>query len=357
MVTALAAKNSTSATKLLEIGAKPAIELGDFMKALKSQFPDILRFHHADQMEERNAKQPILFAVDNDLPLIALDLLRRGVDPNTEIKTRYESGQTVLDRVKNALESLRNFLNNKSTRQRRYWEPKPTTFESDDESYLPEFQQDSYNMFAAKNQLKSAREAQKKAEEREEREKSSADQDGAEEKRKAIAVLVHDYETLEAELLAKDAKTFEEFHPGETQPSRNVRTQSVNNDSTKTPFKTNFEFRVPGLTDTTREGYLQMYAAPDPFVASSYVTDMMQVRGRMEWRYQTHQDIHSRHVGAVSRPIALGDCSMRRTGIFMPFNRGFARSFTRRKGYPTDPSSSIQSERASWYAAVRYRCR
>lgn len=258
LMNALGAINPTAVKRLLEAGAKPVFEQGDFLKALKAQMPDRFGVGHTDDVLDGGAKQPILFAVDHDLPLVAMDLLERGADPNTEIHPRWGKGQTVLDRVREVLGNLQEFLNNHDPRQRHHWEPKPIELLFDDETYLAEFQEDTYKRFVAKAQLKAERNALREAEERDKCETVDRVKSGMEEKKKAIEGLIRDYETLEAKLLDAKAKT-EELHPDTPQNPRVSHNQRAQKDDEKEPFKVNFNFRTPELTDTSREGYLQLY--------------------------------------------------------------------------------------------------
>lgn len=259
LMNALGAINATAAKKLLEAGAKPFFEQGDFRKALKSQMPESSLFYQTDEVLGGSAKQPILFAVEYDLPLVAMDLLERGADPNTEIRPRWGVGQTVLDRVREVLGNLRVFLNSQGPRQRQHWEPKPTELPFDDETYLSEFQDGTYKKFVAKAQLRAARKAIKDAEERDERVKADKVKSGMEEKKKVIEELIRDYETLEVKLLDAKAKTFEELHPDNPQNARFSLDQRVQKDDGKEAFRVNFNFRTPELTDVLREGYLKLY--------------------------------------------------------------------------------------------------
>lgn len=260
LVNALGAINPSAAKRLLELGAKPAFERGDFVKALKSQMPDALRFNTADNVLGSDTKQPILIAVDQDLPVVAMNLLDRGVDPNTEIHPRWGGrGQTVLDRVRAVLEDLRRFLSNQTTRRRQHWQPKPVEFLLDDDTYLADFQEGTYKRFIAKAQLAAAKKTTKEAEDRDKCEEARAEKTGMAEKKKAIGELIRDYEILESKLLDAKAKTFEELHLDVSQNARVPQNQRTRKNDTKEPFKINFSFRTPELTDVSREGYLQLY--------------------------------------------------------------------------------------------------
>lgn len=260
LMNALGAINPDAVKRLLDVGAKPAFEHGDFVKALKSQMPAAFTFNQTDDVLGSSAKQPILFAVDHDLPLVAMDLLARGADPNSEIHPRWTTGLTVLDRVRDVLGSLRMFLDSQGSAPRQFWRPKRMEFLSDDETYLTGFKDGTYKRFIAKAQLTAARKATIQAEERDKREKANTEKSGMVEKRKAIEGLIRDYETLEAKLLNAKAKTFEELHPDKPyNNSRRPWNQIAQKNDDKEQFKINFNFSTPELADASREGYLQLY--------------------------------------------------------------------------------------------------
>lgn len=265
LMSAIQAKKHVSAMKLLEMGAKPILESAEILKATKAQMPREFAYGGVHQTSVSNAMQPILCAIYNDMPLIALDLLNRGVDPNVRSQARGTPAWTALDAVRKHLTTLRDFLKTKTFIGRRgFWrsKPKPMKFEGYDESYLKVFQDGTYKAFFARNQLKDAREASKEAEEQEESEKKSQEPAGMSEKRDAIATLIRDYETLETELLVKGAKTLEELDPEAIHPnesSRRAPNQRKEKPETKKPFEFKFDFNLADISDTTRNGYLQLY--------------------------------------------------------------------------------------------------
>ncbi|KAF3385174.1 Uncharacterized protein F1880_002849 [Penicillium rolfsii] len=264
LVNALCAKNPAGAKKLLDLGAKPSYELGEFLKALKSQMSDAMRYGGEQKLQDKSPRQPIIFAIQNDLPLIAIDLLQRGVDPNTEHDYRHDLRETALDCTKRCLKELKDSLKSESPSHRPWGILDGVIFEKDDDAYLADFREGSYRMFAAKTQLKNAKEDNKKAEEWEESQKGKAPKEnpGAAEKRKAIAELIQDYELLQAALLAKDAKTWEELHPGETQdPGYRQPRRIPQKQKPKKAFKVQFFGSSAGLSEVEREGYEKLFEA------------------------------------------------------------------------------------------------
>lgn len=263
LMAALTAKNAPAAVKLLDAGAHPEIELGELVKAITASRGGRTHYSGIEEDAKSSVKQPILLAIENDLPLIAIELLHRGVNPNTEIKGRYrEKGRTALDITRQTLQTLREFL--VEHKDQCYDHSIATTLDANDEIYCSEFQPRSYKMFIAKELLRKVRKANKEAEEQAKKaEAKSADPPGLVEKKAFIAELIRDYEKLESILLQKDAKTFEELYPPQNMPVEfPIQAQTEKKQLTTKPWKVRFGFNVPAITDSAREGYLQLYVFP-----------------------------------------------------------------------------------------------
>ncbi|KAJ5371091.1 uncharacterized protein N7496_007183 [Penicillium cataractarum] len=264
LVNALCAKNSAGAKKLLDIGATPTIELADCLKALKSQMPDAMR-HGADQkLADKTPKQPLIFAIENDLPLMAIGLLKRGADPNIEHERRRDFCETALDCTRRCMKELEKSLKNENPTPRQYGIPDPVIFEQEEGSYLADFQEGTYKMFAAKGLLKKAKEDNKVAEEYEERLKKEASEEkpGEAENREAVTELIKKYELLIADLLSRDAKTWQELHPGEKQdPGFRQNRRNQQKPKPKKTFKIEFFNSAASLSDVARGGYEKLFEA------------------------------------------------------------------------------------------------
>ncbi|KAJ5313021.1 hypothetical protein N7508_003851 [Penicillium antarcticum] len=263
LMVSLAAKSSSVAMKLLDTGAKPEIKITEFVKALKAQRETNHLYGDVEEEFKSSVDQPILQAVESDLPLVAIDLLKRGANVNTERKQRYQAtGQTVLDLTREILKTLRGYMADPSYRPPTS-DPNAMVFDKDDESYLAEFVPGSYKMFLASVQLRSARKRAHDAEERFQKAQIvPADPPGTAEKRQAIAELIRQYDDLEAELLTKGGKTFKELHPVD-QPQQTVvaQVQPEKREPKKNVFRVRFNFRMVGITDDCRRGYLTLFEA------------------------------------------------------------------------------------------------
>ncbi|KAJ5835857.1 hypothetical protein N7447_001883 [Penicillium robsamsonii] len=270
LMAAITARNAPAAAKLLDTGAHQEIDLSDIVKSItESRGVQSYGSYYGSQDIEEDAKsavkQPILLAIENDLPLVAIDLLNRGVNPNsfsTQLKERYqEKGQTVLDVMRQTLKTLRDFLVEDKCQSSRHSISTPV--DPNDETYLSEFQSGSYKGFTAKNLLRNLRKKNREVEEQAKKCQDKApDPIGLVEKKAFIADLIRDYEKLEFVLLEKDAKTWDELHPPHsvsvTFPHQ-ISTERKN--PIIEPFKVNFNFNVPAITDNARDGYLQLFEA------------------------------------------------------------------------------------------------
>ncbi|KAJ5684217.1 uncharacterized protein N7477_000562 [Penicillium maclennaniae] len=268
LVSAIQARKHKSAKKLLEIGAKPKFEFADILQATKDQ---VFLYNNDHKASFSKTKQPILCAIECDMPLIALDLLNHGADPNSKILATNQRGFTALDSVRAQLTKLRSFLNGEpSSKPRKFGRSGPTSikFELDDESYLKVFQEGTYKMFFAENQLKNARETNRKSNGQDKSANPYQKPLGMSEKNEAISALVHDYELLENALLAKGAKTIDELDAKSANSTQlslplNRQNQIKQQLETEEPSVFKFEFKLnrTDVTDVTREGYLQLFEA------------------------------------------------------------------------------------------------
>lgn len=268
-VTAILAKNQVGAMKLLEMGANCKFEISECLKTLKIQMPDAVRYGREEKFVERQPKQPIFFAIQNDLPSIAIDLLRRGIDPNTFYTRKNDFKETVLDCTNRHLKELQDSLKKEPlTWYKPYGIPDPVIFEEADDSYWSVFQEETYQRFAAKGQLEKAKRNNERAAENDEQQKAKESEEKPEEAeaRKVVTELIADYESLKAELISREAKTWEELHPGEQQEQprdHQIQRNQQKQKPTK-PFKVEFFRSSSGLSDVIQEGYVQLYVkTPD----------------------------------------------------------------------------------------------
>jgi len=86
LMSAISKRNGLAALKLLETGAATQIDFKDWLKSVETQ-SDVADNHfkpdHNKEKFVRDVEQPIVLAIQNELPEVASQLLELGADPNT----------------------------------------------------------------------------------------------------------------------------------------------------------------------------------------------------------------------------------------------------------------------------------
>ncbi|KAH8690265.1 ankyrin repeat protein [Talaromyces proteolyticus] len=265
LTVAIKEKNVIGALKLLNSEAIPEIRFEDYIKSAQS-IRENLRHQSSENNETHflsNVNQPVISAVYREEPVIVLELLNRGVDPNTlskdghsVLKSRYSIGNatSLLDCVRDKLDTLRGYKAEPIQRNL------PHPLELDDSSYLNGLKEGTYQMWSARKALAKQREIYK-------RDKDLYDQDpknpknrkGLEEKKAAVAALITEFENIEAVLIRKGAKKFVELYP--EQPLQTKNPHNPYQSPIPGPFKTSFSFNIPDLTPVKRYRYIKLFEA------------------------------------------------------------------------------------------------
>lgn len=145
LLTAIRARDSFTALKLLSIGAKSRVEFSEDMKASQTvlDHPTISKQNQRDY--EMSLEQPVVSAVSCEMPLLAKAMIEQyDVDPKTLTLEGYRvlheanwgshtKGQSLLDMVKKRLKHLRKW-------KPQDWERKPPKPLKDDSANLSEYQ-------------------------------------------------------------------------------------------------------------------------------------------------------------------------------------------------------------------------
>lgn len=264
LTTAIGQRNIIGALKLLEAGAKPEIKYEDYIKQAKIMTPHVQNL--SPEANENNfsryVEQPIIFAAQTQQPTVAIKLLTFGVNPNilsiagrTALIDDYwqGNGTTLLDCVQERLGHLRKYKGEVFQRDPLL------SLHPEDGTYLKEFPEGSYQMWVGSRALKAER-AKCKVEKAEfDRQlKVAANRKGLQEKRDAINALADEYQTLETMLIEKGAKKFLELHPHKTKLPQMPGNSYNYKPGEPQPFKVSFTFNTPDLTETKKEGYIQL---------------------------------------------------------------------------------------------------
>jgi ankyrin repeat protein len=261
---AINAKNTIGAMKVLESGAEPSIEFGKFVKSGQIALNDI-RTNSSERNQEifrQNLTQPVVLAIQKELPELALEIVSRGVDPNTLSPDGYRvvdeeymrdtlHGKSLLDCVHDKVQQLSQY------KGEEFVLTAPRSLESDS-YYLSGQEEGTYQMWTAKKALRKARLSyEKNQKEHDRRLAEFQNRKGVESKMRVVKDLLEQFHKLETVLLEKGAKTFRELFPDfETPPDKESTPSPKRNLSDS--FQVYFTFNVPDLTDEKKDGYLKL---------------------------------------------------------------------------------------------------
>ncbi|KAF7594363.1 hypothetical protein BBP40_009344 [Aspergillus hancockii] len=264
---AINAKNTIGAMKILESGAEPSIDFGKFVKSGQVALKDI-RTNSSERNREifrQNLTQPVILAIQKELPEVAREIVNRGVDPNTLSSDGYRAedepymrdtihGKSLLDCVRDKIQQLSQY------KGEVLGSTAPRPLESDS-FYLNGLKESTYQMWTAKRALEKARKRYKDDQrEHDGRVTEFQNRKGVESKMCAVKDLVEQFQKLETVLLDKGAKTFRELFPDFQTPPVEESTALPRRELFDS-FKVYFTFNVPDLTEEKKDGYLRLFDA------------------------------------------------------------------------------------------------
>ena len=266
-MTAIEAKDSLTAIRLLSAGAKPEIDFATYMKAYQTRHDPPKDSKQNKREFEQEHEQPVLSAVKHELPLLAKKLVEEHeVNPNTlttdgyrvlndEYSRRYTKGKSLLDKVKKQVKTLRKW-------EYKANEPEAPTPLRDDSEYLSGFGQDTYAFWSAQKQLHSAKKSYKRdLEGYEGNLERSKDRTGVSEKQEAIDHMINDFEKLETALVERGAKTFKDLHPEVKEPEKRDRHSYHRDSPEQKPFEIEIKFQLGDLTGDAQARYESLFEA------------------------------------------------------------------------------------------------
>ncbi|KAK0702836.1 hypothetical protein B0H67DRAFT_676136 [Lasiosphaeris hirsuta] len=269
--TAIGNGNGMLVIKLLEAGANADIDFESWLRAAKFSSGMEKRLQSYDQnkaMYHRSVDQPLMVALRTSPdPDMAVQLLQGGADPNTMTQTsyqlltdewqrRYNKGETALDVTRTHIENLRKYSGE------MFSDVKPELQEGMDE-YLASLDKGSYRYWLASDDVKARKEQHKEAVKNyEEKVKKFEEMKGVAEKKEAIGEALAGMEKIEALLLEKGAKTFNELHPDiETHAAQNSYSH-LKTDEPKKPYKYPLAFHnTTDVTEKRRQAYEELFEA------------------------------------------------------------------------------------------------
>ncbi|KAL8827871.1 MAG: hypothetical protein Q9170_006840 [Blastenia crenularia] len=268
LTTAIRTGNIELVSNLLEAGANPSIDLDTFASAYSASKDQRSYNHRNDDTSKiwrEEVLQPIMLAVDNDMPEMVMKLIDAGVDVNTTGKDAQSNpmvwhqddpdhlhGRSVLDAVLSKIESLTKSID------RKFEIPKPPRLQSDD-FYLGESKQGSYAHWYLSKAIESAKIIIDKWEE------CIAKKYEQEQKRPGKQQSLLAWEDMRARFVSvqqnlkkRGAKTLEEIHPEKSR--RKNKEDNKANPSKDVPVGLKVKFRV-SASDEIMHGYLQLFEA------------------------------------------------------------------------------------------------
>ncbi|KAF2021723.1 ankyrin repeat protein [Aaosphaeria arxii CBS 175.79] len=269
LMSAIKQGNALAALKLLEAGAQPGIEFKTWLKSVERKFEGIKNNDTKDNREkfEKQVQQPVFSAVESELPDIVLQLLFRGIDPNTITKetqeilrddwyARYNIPQTLLDVVRKKIQDLKAWKDDEPPKE-------PTYNVKEGHNYLEFFEPGTYRGFIGKIQLEAAQEEDRISKESyEKRLAVYRDREGVTEKKEAIERLTSDFEKVEKHLLEAGAKTFDELYPDKVKKKEDKDDNSSFDYERRTfPWDISIYFKGHDHDDEDTQGYEELFQA------------------------------------------------------------------------------------------------
>ncbi|KAI1433298.1 ankyrin repeat protein [Xylaria sp. CBS 124048] len=262
LMSAIVRGNPDLVRTLLEAGAKPEIDFDNWLEGAKASGLSLYNFDYNHNRFEDMTEQPLVLAIRSPHPLTALDLLERGVDPNTvtrdsrhltrhDAMRRQHAGETALDLVRSLLDHLRQYDGTPDDNNR---EPRGTA------EFLSQFPGGTYRHWIISADIDEKMEHYQRASSANANKPNGLDPSlkGSTEKMEAIRDAISQLEIVENALLEKGAKTFAELYHKDSLP------QPQNQPISQADRSYTFELGFPDVRDLTldrKEGYVELFEA------------------------------------------------------------------------------------------------
>jgi ankyrin repeat protein len=268
--------------RLLGAGANPEIDFDSWLKGAKFSFENNLGDYETNQVKFKSStEQPLVVAIRSAQPGVAVELLKRGADPNTITKAshdivknewsrRHNTGQSALDVVRQSLKALREYEEDPSASNKQH-DAKREGFHSVTEnrfvavpegprgvdSFLHNFNEGTYRHWVVSTDIKEKTLSYKQELKRfEAKRKENDNQTGVKEKHEAIADIISQLEDVEKALVKEGAKTFSEQYPDIQAPSVAPTPHTVEDIK---DYRFGFDFRgVKDVTEIRKAAYIEL---------------------------------------------------------------------------------------------------
>ncbi|KAL8867050.1 MAG: hypothetical protein Q9174_005912, partial [Haloplaca sp. 1 TL-2023] len=255
---------------LLNVGAKPTIELDDYAPAYEAAKTQRNRYYLTDESVTKIWKervvQPVMLAVENDIPEMVIQLVDKGADINTldthaqghianldGQRSPHHRGKTLFEAVGSKIKTLETAIS------RKLELPEPVKLKSD-EHYL-EDQHGPYARWYISKDIESAKAVlQDWDASRSKQLKEEGDRPGQEQRLAALKALQKRYFDLQDELRKRNAKTLAQLHPEVSRRKRDDDTPEETTARDKKSFDPQVTFQV-SASDEVLGGYLCLFEA------------------------------------------------------------------------------------------------
>jgi ankyrin repeat protein len=267
---------------LLELGVQPQIDFAAYISSYKTKWEARGMSEHNQKMFQTGVQQPVLTAVEHELPSVVVKLLDVGADINSLSQdawrslhygrySGYGNVHTLLDATRSKVKTLHDWIEKEQrekaeitsgVRSGRGYTFAPVPLK-DDAHYLNDLQAGTYAHWSTLKQLQAAkRKYDEDLKTYEDAVKATPKEaDGWTEKMTEVESLLSKFEALESNLLERGAKTFEELHPDiKIDTHQSYRSHDYKPDPPK-PWSPGLSFNLPDLTDEQRDAYIKLFQA------------------------------------------------------------------------------------------------
>ncbi|KAF2621315.1 ankyrin [Macroventuria anomochaeta] len=267
---------------LLELGAQPQIDFATYITSYKTKWEARGNSENNQKMFQTSFWQPVLTAVEHELPSIVTKLLDAGADVNClsggawravhDGRTgAHNSSHSLLDATRKKIETLREWVEKEEQSKavtttdvvgRRSHTSPPVPLK-EDSHYLGKLTPGTYAHWSTLKQLQGAKRKYKEDLRKYEESTKSMPKaaDGWKEKLSEVKKLLTDYEALESALLERGAKPFADLYPDITLVKNPYYNSHKYKPDLPKPWEPLLGFDLPDLTDEQREAYVKLFQA------------------------------------------------------------------------------------------------
>ncbi|KAJ2907045.1 ankyrin repeat protein [Zalerion maritima] len=270
LVSAIEAENTQVILKLLGAGAEPEVKFESWLAAAKGLGDKSFLESDMEANKKKYLKsttQPLIKALECDDLSIATNLVEVGVDVNVLTTNTYDvmnsysyrksttRGYSALDVVQDKIKGLEQHTGDGPI-------PRPVAKVGMDD-FLKQFAEGTYQHLMVSREIGATMRAEKVAAQRYEEDVKEKERIvGVKEKEAAIKARLSELRQLEKLMVSKGAKAYPQLYPDNQLKSPEEEQKAVHEVKAQSNmFKYDFKFNSRDLTDTRKEGYIQLFEA------------------------------------------------------------------------------------------------